>query len=294
MASQITVKSPNGESSSYQISETDLINVQKGDYVFVPELATSLNLEIVDGSLKITFPDGHNVVVQNIVDLISDNSGDVSNGLMDKLDITAIAFMNEDGEYEEVSFFEQLLALIEEAAAGNKASSLNILGNEIPLTDEPINPNDENENNDERQRSIRDDEQSFSSTNSSNFAPTATAKSDAVLEDEIVNGKVAFSDIDGTATIGITAGNVAPEGFTINPDGTYTFDANSYDYLSEGEKETFSIPLTVTDDVGATTTTVLTISITGTNDAPTLEVQSTATVAEDGSTTITFNASDVD
>ncbi|WP_419764651.1 MAG: tandem-95 repeat protein [Arcobacter sp.] len=293
MASQITIKSPNGENKSYEISETDLINVQKGDYVFVPELATSLSLEIVDGSLKITFPDGHNVVVQNIVDFISENNGESINGLMDKLDITAIAFMNENGEYEEVSFFEQLLALIEEAAAGNKVESLNNLGNDTTLSDEPLNPNDENENNDDRERSTRD-ELSFSSTSSSNNAPTATAKSDAVLEDEIINGKVAFSDIDGTATIGLTAGRVAPEGFTINPDGTYTFDANSYDYLSEGEKETFSIPLTVTDNEGATTTTVLTVSITGTNDAPTLTVENTKTVDEDGSTTITFTASDID
>ena len=292
MATQITVKSPNGDNALYDVSTTDLINVQKGDYVFVPELATSLKMQIIDGSLSMTFSDGKKVLIQNIVNLITENSGEIINGLMDKLEITAIAFMNENGEYEEISFFEKLLTMLEEAAAGNKVNNLNFVFDENATPDELKTTIEELQSND-RERTGRE-EVAFESKNNSNNAPTVAAKSDAVLEDESINGKVIFSDSDGTATISISNGSVAPAGFTIAPDGTYTFDASSYDYLSEGEKEVISIPLTVTDNEGLTSTTILTISVTGTNDAPTLTVESTKTVDEDGSTTITFSANDVD
>ncbi|WP_428024861.1 hypothetical protein, partial [Arcobacter sp.] len=214
MANQITIKSPNGENKLYDINTTDLINVNKGDYVFIPELATSLKMEINDGSLDITFPDGHNILIKNIVDLISQNSGEIVNGLMDKLDDTAIAFMNESGQFDEVSFFEQLLSLIEESAAGNKVKTLNII-DDVATQPEEV--------------------------------------SSAVQQPEGRRSRSLIEEID----------------------------------LQNGGRGT-------TIDDGATLTKTSVITANDINEAPTLTVETTKTVAEDGSTSITYTASDVE
>ncbi|WP_154185970.1 VCBS domain-containing protein [Vibrio vulnificus] len=53
---------------------------------------------------------------------------------------------------------------------------------------------------------------------------------------------------------------------TLNADGSYSFDASSYDSL-KAVKTGDHNPLVVTDDQGATAETTLTITVTGTNDA---------------------------
>ncbi|KZM37783.1 hypothetical protein OA92_23890, partial [Marinomonas sp. SBI22] len=82
-------------------------------------------------------------------------------------------------------------------------------------------------------------------------------------------------------------------GLTLNANGTYEFDASSYDSLEDGEELVLEIPVTVTDDQGDTDTTTLTITVTGTNDAPVAEA-ATGAVAEDATITGTISASDVD
>ncbi|MBM6550518.1 VCBS domain-containing protein [Marinomonas ostreistagni] len=88
-------------------------------------------------------------------------------------------------------------------------------------------------------------------------------------------------------------------GLTFNSDGTYTFDASSYDSLSEGETQAIVVPVTVTDDKGATDTTTLTITITGTNDAPVVSGKLVGAVTEGDvgdviTTSGTISISDVD
>ncbi|WP_165821534.1 VCBS domain-containing protein [Falsiruegeria mediterranea] len=90
-------------------------------------------------------------------------------------------------------------------------------------------------------------------------------------------------------------------GFSLKPDGSYTFDASNsaYQYLSEGQKHTVSIPFSVTDPDGHTSTGHLTIKVEGTNDVPSIDGSSvtTGTVTEDASSTRatgTMSASDVD
>ncbi|NMU25148.1 hypothetical protein HKB21_05905, partial [Vibrio parahaemolyticus] len=58
------------------------------------------------------------------------------------------------------------------------------------------------------------------------------------------------------------------EGLTLNADGSYSFDASSYDSLEAGEELELVIPVTEIDDQGASDTTSITITVTGTNDAP--------------------------
>ncbi|MGB2683751.1 MAG: VCBS domain-containing protein, partial [Olleya sp.] len=130
--------------------------------------------------------------------------------------------------------------------------------------------------------------------NGTNDTPVLSVSNLAATEDdEAISGTVEFSDVDGTATVAITEGNNLPTGLILNPDGIYSFDASSYDDLTEGQKLVIEVPLTVTDNDGATTTTALTITVTGTNDAPTAVVES-ALVTEDATVSGTVEFVDVD
>ena len=115
-------------------------------------------------------------------------------------------------------------------------------------------------------------------------------------------GPDAVNDFDSTTQTALTSGNVVtsndsdPDGdaisvnavdgaavnvsspvagsnggdFTINSDGSYSFDPNgAFDSLSAGQTATTSVTYTITDMEGGTDTATLTVTVTGTNDAPT-------------------------
>ncbi|WP_205410503.1 VCBS domain-containing protein, partial [Vibrio spartinae] len=127
-----------------------------------------------------------------------------------------------------------------------------------------------------------------------NNAPVAQAATGAVTEDTTITGSVTATDVDlpdGQNLVFIT--NSSVPGLTLNPDGSYSFDASSYDQLSEGETQVIEVPVTVLDERGATDTTTLTITVTGTNDAPVAQA-ATGTVTEDATISGSLTASDVD
>ena len=66
------------------------------------------------------------------------------------------------------------------------------------------------------------------------------------------------------------ASNAPVAGLTLNPDGSYSFDAGNaaYQHLAAGRHHDVVANYTVTDEHGATATATLTITLTGTNDAP--------------------------
>ncbi|MCU8536814.1 Ig-like domain-containing protein, partial [Vibrio vulnificus] len=102
-----------------------------------------------------------------------------------------------------------------------------------------------------------------------NDAPVAEAATGAVQEDATITGSISASDVDlGDDASLVFSTDSTVEGLTLNADGSYSFDASSYDSLEAGEKLVLEIPVTVTDDQNATDTTTLTITVTGTNDAP--------------------------
>ncbi|MFA0626888.1 VCBS domain-containing protein [Vibrio sp. 10N.222.49.A3] len=89
-------------------------------------------------------------------------------------------------------------------------------------------------------------------------------------------GQITTTDVDtgDSATytaITPTTGQHVP-GFTLNADGSYKFDATDagYDHLALGKTEQVSVSVTVTDGAGATDQKDLIITITGTNDRPTV------------------------
>ncbi|WP_197413079.1 VCBS domain-containing protein, partial [Vibrio sp. MEBiC08052] len=127
-----------------------------------------------------------------------------------------------------------------------------------------------------------------------NDAPVAQAATAAVTQDHSITGSITATDVDlpaGQALVFTTESTVP--GLTLNADGTYRFDASGYDALSAGEKQVITVPVTVTDDRGATDTTTLTITVIGTNDAPVAQA-AVAVVAEDATITGSITATDVD
>ena len=132
-----------------------------------------------------------------------------------------------------------------------------------------------------------------------NDAPVAVADTAAVAEDASIDGSVATndSDVDHNAVLAYALDDDAPAGLAFNADGSWTFDASSYDSLEAGEALVLTIPYTVTDEHGESAGANLTITVTGTNDAPTVSGALTATSAEGaGATTLNLlaGASDAD
>ncbi|MDN3680289.1 VCBS domain-containing protein, partial [Vibrio tapetis subsp. quintayensis] len=127
-----------------------------------------------------------------------------------------------------------------------------------------------------------------------NDDPVAVSKTDAVTEDASISGQLTATDVDlpSGSSLSFTTTSTAT-GLTLNSDGSYTFDASSYDSLSKDETLDIVVPVTVTDEVGGTDTTTLTITITGTNNDPVANIAATD-VLEDSILTGVFTASDVD
>ncbi|WP_331774714.1 calcium-binding protein [Sulfurospirillum sp. 1612] len=93
----------------------------------------------------------------------------------------------------------------------------------------------------------------------------------------MITGIITSTDVDdgATATYSTTA---AIAGFTLNSDGSYSFNPadNAYQSLAKDERLDITIPVTVTDDQNATDSNNLIITVIGTNDVPTVEKTSEA------------------
>ena len=101
-----------------------------------------------------------------------------------------------------------------------------------------------------------------------NHAPiiSSTSTVDVDEDGKIAQGQIHASDADTGDQLHFSAGQV--DGFTLNADGSWSFDPShsAYQHLAQGQTETLTIPVTVTDHAGATDTQNLTITVTGTND----------------------------
>ncbi|BHH85387.1 VCBS domain-containing protein [Desulforhopalus sp. 52FAK] len=127
-----------------------------------------------------------------------------------------------------------------------------------------------------------------------NDAPMLQAQSQSVTEDgSLLSGQMVATDVDSGDTQSFSAAN-PPAGFTLNKDGSYSFDPTdqAYQHLAAGQTEKVTIPVTVTDSAGATSTQNLEITVSGTNDAPMVSGATTlAPGTED--TSVTLQAADL-
>lgn len=110
-----------------------------------------------------------------------------------------------------------------------------------------------------------------------NHAPTAVNDSFAIDEDATGTGSVAGNDSDPDAGQTLSYALVdplnAPTGLTFNANGSFGFDADSYDSLAVGETQSFDVGYAVSDGHGGSAIATLRITITGTNDTPTISVE---------------------
>ncbi|MGS1006143.1 retention module-containing protein [Achromobacter anxifer] len=137
---------------------------------------------------------------------------------------------------------------------------------------------------------------------------TGAADEDAPLEVSARHGVLAndndpdgdiltVSQINGSAAnVGAAIAGTNGGTFTLNADGSYTFNpGTAFQHLGIGEKAYSSITYSVSDGEGGTATATLTIEIVGTNDAPVLQAQ-VHQVSEDhaASGNVLIGAVDVD
>ncbi|MBX9753138.1 MAG: VCBS domain-containing protein [Pseudomonadaceae bacterium] len=117
-----------------------------------------------------------------------------------------------------------------------------------------------------------------------NDAPILAAQTQAVTEDSAVfNGHVLASDPDAGDTLAFST-TATVDGFTLNADGSYSFDPShaSYQHLAAGQTQDVVIPIMVTDSAGLSSTQNLTVTVTGSNDGPLVTHATAATAADLG------------
>ncbi|MGW8461486.1 beta strand repeat-containing protein [Pseudomonas sp. CLCA07] len=144
-----------------------------------------------------------------------------------------------------------------------------------------------------------------------NDAPTLTAaevESGAVAEDgtTVTSGSFAFGDVDladhahvasvsaPSGALGTLVANVSDEsaGDAAGSVGwTYTLSNGAAQYLAEGQTKTEVFTVTLTDDFGATVTKDVTITLTGTNDQPTLTIDDPTGAMTEGNGAATLSDS---
>ena len=115
-----------------------------------------------------------------------------------------------------------------------------------------------------------------------NDAPVAQAAEASGAEDATIAGAVHADDVDDGAVLSYAVDGNAPAGFTLNADGHYTLDTTdaAYQHLAEGAQQDVVIGYTATDEHGASSSSTLTLHVTGVNDAP-VAAADTADVNED-------------
>ncbi|RXJ84604.1 DUF4347 domain-containing protein [Arcobacter cloacae] len=133
--------------------------------------------------------------------------------------------------------------------------------------------------------------------NAVNDAPIFTNQSENTVEGNTITGVLPASDVD-SASISFSVNGTAPNGFILNNDGSYSFDTSSYNYIGEGETDTIIIPINVRDAEGLVTTANFSVTITGSNDAPTIQIVDASGIITDGvrlsdNGTITFTDLDL-
>lgn len=120
----------------------------------------------------------------------------------------------------------------------------------------------------------------------SNDLPVLAAPSPVAVDedDPVIRGRLAATDAE-TPDGSLTYSTFAPvNGFTLDADGSYSFDPSdaAYQRLGLGQTTLLHIPVTVTDADGGTDTRILDITVTGTDDRPVLTVVPPMHGDEDG------------
>ncbi|RZP76560.1 Ig-like domain-containing protein, partial [Vibrio vulnificus] len=129
-----------------------------------------------------------------------------------------------------------------------------------------------------------------------NDVPVAKDGTAETEENTVLTGNVpAAEDVDGTVESYQLVDDVAQGSLDFNADGSYTFTPGSdFDDLPAGDSREVTFTYSATDNNGGVSEPkTITITVTGTNDAPTATA-ATGSVTEDASITGSISAEDVD
>ena len=134
----------------------------------------------------------------------------------------------------------------------------------------------------------------------SNDKPVVASPLSATLQDAAqplaINLLSGASDIDLGAVLSVTNVTGLGNGMTLNG-STLTVDPSAYRYLAAGEQQQVTVSYRVTDENGAFAAQTLSLTLTGTNDAPTVAAALHAETQEDTgilSLNLITGASDID
>jgi len=129
--------------------------------------------------------------------------------------------------------------------------------------------------------------------NVENTAPEAVVATGEVAEDATFEGQLEATDPDvadqgDELTFALAEGQEEVAGFTLNADGSYSFDAaqEAFQALQAGDTQDVVINYTVTDSEGATSTNTLTLTVTGTDDAPVVAIADENLLLDDGAAAV--------
>ncbi|MFS1879162.1 Ig-like domain-containing protein [Vibrio splendidus] len=129
-----------------------------------------------------------------------------------------------------------------------------------------------------------------------NDLPTANVDTDVVNENNSVTVDVLANDTDLDDGATLTLDTVASDKGTVSiVDGKLVFTATAadFDHLANGVEEEVVVTYTMSDETGTPITSTATITVTGTNDLPTANVD-TDVVNENNSVTVDVLANDTD
>ena len=133
--------------------------------------------------------------------------------------------------------------------------------------------------------------------NGLNDAPTANPDLDTTTEDDVVSTEVLTNDTDpdAGAVLAVTAAVITSGRGAVSFSVTEViFDPRGeYDELRVGQSELVEIDYVISDGFGGISSSRLTVTVTGVNDAPQAVSQSKS-VGEDGSVAITLAGTDVE
>jgi VCBS repeat-containing protein len=130
-----------------------------------------------------------------------------------------------------------------------------------------------------------------------NDAPVANPDSAAGTENEVLNINVLVNDtdVDNGAMLTVTAASVPPGQGTASVVGNQVqFDPGSdFDHLAAGATQVVTVNYSITDEFGATSSSTVSITVTGTNDGPVANPD-TASTTENAAVFVDVLSNDTD